>query len=201
MKKQTWATALTAIALTTSAFAGGSERMASSSSKEYVAPRTEDCFRDHEFQVDVYGIGAAALSNQERLIGDHAFGAGIGLNYFFTRSLGVGVEGNWLSPSDDRHDDLGTAGLNVFFRLPCKETCFAPYAFAGPDIVFNANEVAEGGTPQHSKNESFFAGHAGLGMEFRFSRMVGVFVDGRYTVVEKGHNDFGSVRTGFRFAF
>ncbi|MDP9292661.1 MAG: porin family protein [Verrucomicrobiota bacterium] len=166
-----------------------------------MAPRTtEDCFRDHEFQVDVFGIGAAALSNQERIIGDHAFGAGIGLNYFFSRNLGVGLEGNWLSPSSDK-DDIGTAGLNVFVRFPCKDTCFAPYAFLGPDVVFNADEVARGDTPQHSNNDAFLAGHAGLGVEYRFNRTVGIFVDGRYTVVEKGHNDFGSVRTGFRFAF
>lgn len=202
MNKQTWATALTAIAMTTSAFAGGNERrMESSSSKEYVAPRTtENCFGDHEFQVDVYGIGAAALSNQERIIGDHAFGAGIGLNYFFTRMIGVGIEGNWLAPSNDK-DDIGTAGLNVFFRFPCNDTCFAPYVFLGPDVVFNADEVAHGETPQHSNNESFYAGHAGVGAEFRLSRHVGIFIDGRYTVVEKGHNDFGSVRTGVRFAF
>jgi hypothetical protein len=44
-------------------------------------------------------------------------------------------------------------------------------------------------------------GHVGLGAEYRFTKNIGIFTDGRFTFVEKAHNNYGLVRTGIRFAF
>jgi hypothetical protein len=53
----------------------------------------------------------------------------------------------------------------------------------------------------HNNDDILFQGHVGLGVEYRFTRNIGVFADGRFTFVENGENDYGLVRTGLRFAF
>ena len=198
MKKLTL-TALVAFAIAISANAG--ERMVHSSKGPY-QPVVEPCFGDREFQIDLFGAYGFTQSNQEQILGDHAWGGGLGLNYFFTRNVGVGAEGTVF---DTRRgsDAVGYGALNLFVRFPIDDICLAPYLYGGVGGVFNAESLDTRDLPgrEDSDEDSFWAGHIGAGVEYRFMRNVGIFVDGRYTFVDKDQNDFATVRSGIRIAF
>lgn len=163
---------------------------------------TTPCFADREWQVDLFGAYAFSSSSQDNLFGDHAWGGGLGVNYFFSRNVGLGVEGTLLDP---RHgsDVMGQAGLNLFFRFPIDSRCLAPYAFIGGGAVFNAEDVdaEDFDRDDDGSDDALWEGHAGVGLEYRFSPRLGVFVDGRFTVVEKNDNNFTTIRTGIRLSF
>lgn len=198
------------VAFAANAFAGvtvGSQKQY----KEYaVAP--EPCIPDREWQVDVFASYAFTDSEQERIIGDHAWGGGLGINYYFTRWFGLGLEGQWLDARDER-DNPGSAALNLFLRYapmePAPMGCWAVYVYGGPDVVFNTDTVFEDDDEDDDDNspgfdedeDALFAGHVGIGLEYRFVRNVGIFTDARYTFVEKSDNDYATVRAGLRFAF
>jgi hypothetical protein len=168
-------------------------------------PTVEQCFRDREWQVDLFGAYTFTQTDQERLIGDHAWGGGIGVNYFFQRNIGLGVEGTLLDPRGDK-DVIGQAALNVFIRFPIDASCIAPYFYVGGGAVFNAEgidreDLPGGDDDDGNDSDALLEGHAGLGIEYRFRPNVGIFVDGRFTVVDQTENNFATVRTGVRIAF
>jgi len=104
--------------------------------------------------------GGPVLSTYDRYIGgDHAWGGGADIKYFFCRYAGVGVEGFALDahkPGFDIFEDqsvpifvhqrinhdhtigsvLGT--LTLRYPIPC--TRFAPYAWAGVGAIFGGGE-------------------------------------------------------------
>jgi opacity protein-like surface antigen len=197
MNKHTIA-ALSACALASTAMAG--ERMVSSG-KETYTPAPPACFGDREWQIDLFGAYAFTDSTQERIMGDHAWGGGLGVNYFFQRNFGIGLEGMLFDPRGG-NDVVGTAALNVIFRFPIDSACFAPYIYGGIGAVFNAEDIeADDFTDDASEEDAYLAGHAGFGVEYRFTRNFGVFVDARYTWVDESKNDFVTARSGFRIAF
>lgn len=159
-------------------------------------------YRDNEWQVDIFGVYAFSESTNERIFGDHAFGGGLGVNYFFARYFGVGLEGQYL---DTREDGLGTAALNVFYRYPVGN--WAPYVYIGGGVIFNANDISkdefadEFDEDDRDSNDVLVEGHAGLGIEYRFAPNIGIFSDGRWTIVEDAKNNFPEVRAGIRLAF
>jgi opacity protein-like surface antigen len=57
------------------------------------------------------------------------------------------------------------------------------------------------GGDTEENDDALWAGHVGIGVEYRFTPNVGIFVDGRFTVVDKHENNFATVRTGVRLAF
>jgi len=144
-------------------------------------------FRENELSLDLFG---SASINQEvidnltgtRIKRDGRLGAGAGLNYFFTRYLGLGGEAYTEST---QHKFIDSASLNVIGRIPLGQSGVAPYGFGGAGYQF---ENAQ------------WLGNIGAGIEFRFHRNFGFFVDGRYIVTAKTDNQ-GLGRAGFRFAF
>lgn len=185
-----------------SAFAG--ETMHHDSKKTY-QPMAEPCFKDREWQLDLFGAYAFTEHDQEQIIGDHAWGGGLGVNYFFTRNLGVGVEGTLLDPRNGS-DIIGSTNLNLFVRFPIDSICLAPYIFVGGGGVFNAEDLDRADLPggdddDDSDDDTFWSAHAGAGLEYRVTKRFGVFVDGRYTVVDEADNNFITVRSGIRIAF
>ena len=135
-----------------------------------------------------------------------------GVNYFFTRNFGVGLEGSALRATgkNSNNDVSGDFGLNLIGRLPIANTGWAAYEFAGiggfvpgsGNNIFNTTINGFSRTIRGNNNDDIlFQGHVGLGVEYRFTRNIGAFADGRYTFVEKGSNDYGLIRTGVRFAF
>src|SRR6266704_3519954 len=104
--------------------------------------------------------GNPVLGTYDRYIGgDHAWGGGGDIKYFFCRYFGVGVEGFALDASKNgfdifedptipiftreriNHDHTVGAVLGTFtLRYPIPCTRFAPYAWAGVGAIFGGGE-------------------------------------------------------------
>ena len=144
--------------------------------KKTVVPTQEPCFKDHELQLDVFG----AYSNYK---GDNGWGGGIGLNYFFTKNIGFGIDAQYI--------DLDTANWTeeaaLIVRFPIEGSlCWAPYI------------KGVGGVTNHDVKAGF--GGVGGGVEFRFSPKFGFYVEGTYNWAA-ADQDFANGRAGFRFIF
>jgi len=192
--------AITALScLVGSAFAGTAVYTPGKETKSVV--ESTPCFGDHEWQVDLFGqYSVGEGPHQVGLFRDHGWGGGIGINYFFTRNIGLGVDAAWLytkeadisETSDGGHTTIHNFSGSLFFRAPIDSACIAPYVYLG------------GGC--HVDGDQWASAHAGAGVEFRLKpEKFGVFVDGRWTYLgdRYGHDDlnFTSARVGFRFIF
>ena len=147
-----------------------------------------DLFRAQEFNVDLFGSGSIGQSTLDRLSGSRIrdngrLGAGVGLSYFFSRNFGVGAD---AYSEDVNHSFVDSVSANFIARIPLGNSGFSPYGFAGGGRQFDPREL--------------WFGQAGAGMEFRFCRNAGVFVDGRYVFAERAPN-YGLFRLGMRLAF
>ena len=92
-------TLLAAFGLAVSANAGSP---AMAPSKEYKAPyEPQECFRAGEWQFDIYGAFADGNRPHAGPFQEHGWGGGVGLNYFFTREFGIGVDATWLYAHDN----------------------------------------------------------------------------------------------------
>jgi len=145
----------------------------------------------HAQELSVDGFASGSLGeqylghfNRHTLRHDARFGAGAGVNYFFTRYLGIG--GDALS-EDVRHGKfIDTASGNLVARLPLGSTGLAPYVFTGAGHQFDLVQ------------QTF--GQAGAGMELRLARHVGLFVDARAVFPDKTKN-YGEAQAGLRISF
>ena len=160
-------------------------------------PAPESLYNAGELQFDLFGQYGVTSSGNERLIGDDAFGGGIGVNYFITRWFGIGGEGSLF---DTEGDSVGTATFNVFLRAPLGESGFAVYGFTGIGITFNADDIDSDDFDDFN-DDVLLQGHVGVGVEYRFTPKIGIFSDARYTFVERDDSDFVLIRAGVRFAF
>jgi hypothetical protein len=169
------------LALASSAFAGQEMK----DSKDFKAPAPEPCFKDQEFQLDLFGSYTDGVSANNH--GD-GFGGGIALNYFFIRNVGVGVDGNLYDGSNA--DPIWSATGRVIVRFPIDNGvgsfCLAPYLFGGGGI--------------EGDGSSFGTLHAGGGLEWRATQTLGIFGEGRYTWGESSRNS-SQARIGVRFVF
>ncbi len=164
----------------TSALAGDRVVSSGKESKTMVPPPIP-CFRDHEFQLDVFGTYTNSLRN---LGYQDGFGGGIGVNYFFTRNIGVGVDGSLYD--GEVHGVWNTTG-SIIARFPIEgQICIAPYIYGGGGVRADGTTL---GTV-----------HAGGGLEWRVTPSIGIFGDVRYTWAEN-NNDALQSRVGVRFAF
>lgn len=141
---------------------------------------TECRFDDYELQLDLFGSGAFYKQ------GNPAWGGGAGLNYFFLKYIGLGVEQTLVGKESGT--EWGTFG-NLFLRYPICSWNLAPYAVAGLGAVYG-------------QNNSVLAGTVGGGIEYRFTKNIGIFVDARW-LYNPSVSDSGAVvaRTGLKFAF
>ena len=144
----------------------------------------EPCFRDHELQLDVFAnymhfthAGTPPSRNGE--------GGGLGVNYFFTRYLGVGIDGSANSLSHGLFNATGS--LIARYPLELGSVCLAPYAFGGGGVQTNGSTLG--------------TGHAGAGVEFRVTPKLGIYGEGRYTWTTEHNEDSSQARLGLRFAF
>jgi hypothetical protein len=148
-----------------------------------------DLYQAHDLTLEAFGLGTVNEHTLDHLSGDRLLrhghlGAGLGLEYFLCRYLGIEAEGF----SETTHNTfVNDAGGNVVFRLPIGETGFAPYAFGG-----GGHEFYPVG------NENYADGGAGL--EFRFTHCIGIFTDARWVVTEHT-GTYGLGRLGLRFTF
>lgn len=110
------------------------------------------------------------------------FGGGVGINYFITRYVGFGADTFW----EEKGKFWKNVSGQVILRAPLGKSGFAPYIFGG------------GGKRFSPRNEWTWDG--GLGLEYRFTRHVGVFGDIRYIWADRTQ-DALLPRAGLRFAF
>ncbi len=143
----------------------------------------------NEFSMDLgasYGAAERGLKHlfKTSIKGDRGtWGGDVGLNYFFTRHIGLGVDVNMPDNGGNLIDSmLG----NLIGRIPLGNSGFAPYVFGGGGRTTDRNWD--------------WTGHAGAGLEFRFSHTVGVYTDGRY-LWPQHRTDGLLLRTGIRIAF
>src|SRR5690606_33305629 len=127
-------------------------------------------------------------------------GGGIGVNYFFTRNIGVGVDGTWIyadenaaaSDNDGDNTIFHNFSGSVIVRFPIDEICLAPYLFAGGGF--------------HVDGDQWASAHAGVGLEYRIvPNKVGLFTDARFTYFGdrygRGDQNNIMVKAGVRFVF
>ena len=173
---------LLAVVLATAATSFAGEAV--SSKKVVVAPMQDNLFRAGEVQLDVFVAGAAGRFNGKNANG---LGGGLGVNYFFTRYFGIGVDDTLGGLNINRGKVFDNLQGNLIARLPIESWHLAPYAIAGGGATWGANK-AQGN------------GNVGGGIEYRINRAVGLFVDSRYIYGNKGLNESLN-RAGVRFVF
>jgi hypothetical protein len=163
-----------ALAMASTAIAGSDFKV----TKNVIEPECR--FDDYELQLDLFGSGAFYQQ------GSPAWGGGAGLNYFFLKYIGLGVEQTLVGK--ETGTEWGTFG-NLFLRYPICSWNLAPYAVAGLGAVYG-------------QNDSVLAGTVGGGLEYRFTKNIGLFVDGRW-LYNPSVSENGAVvaRTGLKFAF
>lgn len=180
MKKLTLALLTVAVSVA-GAFAG-------TSAKTFTQPVTPapDCkFRDQELQVDAFAAGA--FYNQGR----PGWGGGLGVNYFFTKFIGIGVEQDILGRQNvngsGSYAEWATSG-NLFLRYPICSLNLAPYALVGGGAAYGSN-VGHG------------FGNVGGGLEYRLTNNIGLFSDARWVYSSEEPKSAVLGRAGLRFAF
>lgn len=145
-------------------------------------------YRSCELSLDAFGLGTVDEYTIDHLSGhrvdhDSRLGAGMGLEYFITRYVGLEAEAFSGSTSHTFVDDLGG---NLVLRLPIGESGFAPYIFGGGGHIFDP--------------ASGTYGDGGAGIEYRFTPHVGLFTDARFVATDRIGN-YGMGRFGLRFTF
>jgi|ERR1043166_531521 hypothetical protein len=142
-----------------------------------------DKFPPHELSLDLFGTYADRdkFGNS----GDHG-GGGVGLNYFFTRYLGIGADSyveEWKAPY--------RVNGSLILRYPLQTQTaagLAPYIF--------------GGGGREMKYLIQWTYHGGGGLEFRFNRYTGLFGDARRVFSDLSSSlDYTLVRGGLRLSF
>lgn len=111
------------------------------------------------------------------------WGGGAGVNYFFTRELGIGGDVNII---DNGGNFIDYASGSLILRMPLDPTGLAPYIF--------------GGGGRQTQPVWNWTAHAGVGLEYRFNPWTGIFADARYIWADKTSAAIG-LRTGLRFVF
>lgn len=147
-----------------------------------------DCYRSGELSLDGFGTGSIGKytidhPSGSRVRHDSKLGAGVGLNYFFTRNIGIGAD---MYSENTTGAFIDSASANLTLRLPLGHSGFAPY-------------ILGGGGYQFDLARAWFC-QAGVGVEYRFNRHVGIFLDARGVLPEETKY-YGVARLGLRFAF
>ncbi len=186
--------ALTLIAgLGIAASAAAGPASSGKSDKKMVVPPVEPCFRDQELQLDVF---ANYMHGTHSAVSrDDGFGGGLGLNYFFTRYIGLGVDAsaNTLfrdKKGNNQHDGVFNSTGSLILRYPLElgSLCLAPYALGGGGV-------------QTGAGSTLGSVHAGAGLEWRATPKLGIYGEGRYTWTTEHNEESTQARIGVRFLF
>jgi hypothetical protein len=152
-------------------------------------------YRPGEWEFALWGAVASPsneLHDDRFLKHDAAWGSGVDIKYFFTKSIGLGVEGLVL----DARDNVAGGGLaTLTYRYPIGCSRFAPYAWGGLGAT-------GGGFRRESDNTAVnLTGQVGVGLQFRFASHAGFMADYVWNFLEARDNDFGMVRFGVTLAY
>ena len=151
-------------------------------------PKEPNKFTAYELSLDAFGSYWAGQRRVEDVFETNirrgTWGGGVGLNYFLTRELGLGGD---INISDNDGNFIDSAAGSLIFRLPIETVGLAPYVFGG------GTRLTERGTWE-------WAGHAGVGLEFRPNRITGLFADAGYIWPDESADSL-LIRAGLRFVF
>jgi len=148
-----------------------------------------DLYQAYDVSLEAFGMGTINEHTLYHLSGSRIqrtghLGAGAGLEFFFNRYIGIEAEGF----SETTHNTfVNDAGGNLVFRWPIGDTGLAPYAFGG------------GGHEFYPVSDDNY-GDGGLGLEYRFTRCIGVFADARFVATEHT-GTYALGRLGVKFTF
>lgn len=147
-----------------------------------------DYYRAEELTLDLFGSLSLGKQEIKDLSGsviedDSELGVGVGLNYFFTRNIGLGAD---AYSENSTGSFIDSASVNLILRLPLGQGGFAPYAYGGVGRQFDMAEV--------------WFGQVGAGIEYRFTPRFGAFLDARCVFPEE-FDYYGVARLGVRFGF
>lgn len=167
---------------------GGTILLLAAASAQAQATDAADYYQSSELSFDGFGTGSDGSytidhPSNNRIRQNTQGGAGAGVNYFFTRYIGLGVEAYSENTTGVFIDN---ASGNLILRLPLGQSGFAPYVFGGGGHQFDAAKL--------------WFGQAGGGLEYRFTQHVGIFVDAR-AVWPNETKYYGVARAGLRFVF
>ena len=146
-------------------------------------------FSANEFSLDLGGSYTAGERGPVHLFETSitgqrgSWGGDMGVNYFFTRKLGLGLDINMPANGGNLVD---SASANLIGRFPLGNSGFAPYVF--------------GGGGRTTDRTWAWLVQAGVGMEFRFNHNLGVFTDARYFWAQRA-SDGLLLRAGIRLVF
>jgi opacity protein-like surface antigen len=198
----------------------GPERY-SGKDKEIMQPAPPPCewYGPTEFNISVWGAFAfpgndggadnhefdlGHLSKDRFLARDESWGGGGSFKYFLCRYVGVGVEGYALAVKNTVGGALGTLTL----RYPIGCSRLAPYVFGGLGGAFGGSHTVLSEFPEdvfdtsdNDNDDAVLAGEIGGGLEFRFTRHMGIMADFSWHFLEGPDNNFGMARSGLTFAF
>lgn len=235
---------LTALAITGSSFAGP-EPVAYKEYKEVISVPPQ-CFNANELSLDLFysynnaehdgGRSETSVKKRHFVVNNvdptettttvrswpqyfnDGSGGGVGLNYFFTRYIGIDVEGNWWNgvetgervrttddvvTDDNGHvtDHGSTSTKGSFHRSVAHQltgNLIFRYPFEGR-VCWAPYVFGGGGGIWDGSGAGF--GDVGLGAEIRFTCHVGLFSDWRWNFMGGNHNDVSTTRAGVRFVF
>lgn len=144
-------------------------------------------FQDVETSADIFGTYAATGGGPQSRFKD-GFGGGVGVNHFFLKYVGVGLDAYAWNGDRPKDGISGGPSGSLILRYPIENLHLAPYVFGGVGGLFT-----ESRSPQLTE-------HGGIGFEYRFDPNWGVFADARYVFTDKD-NDYALPRVGLRFIF
>ncbi len=170
-------------------------------------------YSSQELSLDMFGSYIAGEHHLTKLFETDIrsprgrWGGGAGLNYFFTREIGIGAD---MNIADNGGPFIDHVLGNLILRWPIDPSGFAPYIFGGGGRGFDI-----GWTRSNADTDGFFApgqefnqkhwewlADLGVGVEYRLNPATGVFVDGRYIWHDQtGSTDRLLLRGGLRLVF
>ncbi len=157
--------------------ASGIQADSSLSDRLTIAP-TGSGYHPSEMSLDLFGFYG---SHNRGGGNEDAFGPGVGVNYFFTRNVGIS-----LDSYADAFKVPYLLNASAIYRYPVGETGLAPYALAG--------------FGRQWRYAAQWTGHIGGGLEYRLNSNTGIFSDFRRVFADVS-KDYTVVRFGFRFSF
>lgn len=169
---------------------GGGLAMSAAAAENDYAPQAhpDQLFRSRELSLDLFGSVSVGQQTIDHLTGnrvadDGRLGAGAGLNYYFTRNVGLGVD---AYSEDTDHYFVDKTSVSLLVRFPFEQVHLAPYLFGGGGRQFDPEEL--------------WFGQVGGGLEVRVTHNWGLFADARYMMLDKGADNVGLGRLGIRLA-
>jgi len=148
-------------------------------------------YNANELNFDMFGSYINPEERFNRLFKQNihkgSWGGGAGLTYFFTPQLGLGTDFN---TSDVDGDWLVNYWVgNFYLRAPLGNSGLAPYVYGG------------GGRGIDAPRWQWLYG-GGVGLEFRFTPMTGIFTDARFLWSHESTAENSlTIRAGLRLGF